>query len=174
MKPMRTALAVAATAAALTSCSSGGAAATPASSDPSAAAAVPTSAAAPQAAGVPAGGPEEAVQTAFLAYNQALGAKDYAKACDLSTTEAQKRLVAALTAQNITVATCEEALTAVLARPEAAASTDQLVKSLHVDGVTVDGGTAKVMWSAQAGGKPQSTTSGMSDAEGGWKLLPTS
>ena len=67
----------------------------------------------------------------------------------------------ALTSQGIPANSCEEAFAAVLAVPGAAESTDEVVRSIKITGVTVDGQAATIDWTAQAQGQPQATSSSL-------------
>jgi hypothetical protein len=169
MKTMRTVLAAAVLAAALTSCSSGP---TDAAAPPAAPAATPAPTVVPPAdAGAALTGADAEVQAAFLDYNQALGARDFARACSHSAPETSQKLVEALKAQRMSVGTCEEAFSAVLSVPGGTEATDEVVTSLHVDGVTVTGDTATIAWTAKSKGQPKSTKTNMRRINGEWKLL---
>lgn len=162
MKTIRTVLVAAALAAALTSCAGGG-------SEPAEPAAPTGAAASPAAPGDPAA----TAEAAFLAYNQALGARDFATMCAVSAPETAAKLVESVTAQGTPVTTCEQAFTALLANPTAAAGADEIVGSLRIDDVTVEGDTAKIAWTANAQGRERTRTNDMRLVEGQWRLLPT-
>ena len=116
-------------------------------------------------------GPEADVRASFLAYNTALGARDFATACSLNAPETSRQLVEALTSPGIPANSCEEAFAAVLAVPGAAESTDEVVRSVQITGVTVDGQAATIDWTAQAQGQPQATSSSLTLVDGKWLLL---
>lgn len=161
MKTIRSLLAVAALAVALTSCSGTDQAVPPAGGDGGAPAVARTGVAAE-------------VESAFLAYNTALGNKDYATACSLSSPETGQKLVDALSSKGVPVGSCEEAFGALLADPAAAEGAAEVSRTLTIDDVTVAGETATVTWTAQSQGQPQSRSTEMRRTDKGWVLGTTS
>jgi hypothetical protein len=165
-RALRTILAAAAVSAALTACAGGGPASTPGGPAPASATAPFT------AAGFAPTGPQVDVLTTFVTYNKALVARDYATSCSLMSPEAGASILAALKAQNMSAATCEESLTAILGSPAAGPGDDELVTSLQVSSIAITGDTATVAWSADKQGQRTSTTSRLRRVDGGWKMLP--
>lgn len=164
MTPIRTVLAVAALAAALSSCG-GPAPAAPPSAENSSAPVAPA-----PAAGTATGTEEGAVESAFRGYYQALQAKDYPAACARQSPEITNGMIASLQQQGVTAGTCEEAISSIYAIPGAAATVDKITSSTEIQGVAVQGDSATVTWSADRNGQRKTVSTGMRRTDGRWRL----
>jgi hypothetical protein len=133
---------------------------------------------APQPGPPPAAAPDpaadqQAVETVFRGYYEALLARDFASACELNAPETTQQLLANLQSRGITADTCEEAFTAVYAIPGAAETVDGIVKGAEVQGVVVTGDNAGITWSAEVNGARNTITSQLRRVDGQWRLVDT-
>lgn len=126
-------------------------------------------------AAIPAPVSEEAeVEQTFQRYYEALLGRDYRAACEINAPETTTTFVEAVTAQGVTVGTCEEAFKAVYATPGTAEATDKIATSSRIQGVTIDGDTATVNWSAEAQGQRRTVDTGFRRVDGQWRILSPS
>jgi len=116
---------------------------------------------------------QQAVETVFHDYYEALLARDFAAACEFNAPETTQQLLANLRSRGITADTCEEALTAVYAIPGAAETVDGIVQGAQVQGVVVTGDNASITWSAEVNGARNTVTSQLRRVDGQWRLVDT-
>jgi hypothetical protein len=116
---------------------------------------------------------QQAVETVFHDYYEALLARDFAAACEFNAPETTQQLLANLQSRGITADTCEEALTAVYAIPGAAETVDGIVQGAEVQGVVVTGDNASITWSAEVNGARNTVTSQLRRVDGQWRLVDT-
>lgn len=113
---------------------------------------------------------EVGVQTVFRSYHAALLARDFATACTLNAPETSAELVRNVNAQGGTALTCAAALATVYDGPGAAVA-DEVSRSARVDGVAVDGDTARLTWTFRAGDTARTVDTGLRRIDGQWRLL---
>ncbi|MGE3286525.1 MAG: hypothetical protein AB7J32_10550 [Pseudonocardia sp.] len=119
-------------------------------------------------------GPSEAdgsgVQTIFHAYHAALLARDFPTACALNAPETSAELVRNVNAQGGAAGSCEEALATVYGGPGATVA-DEVSRTARVDGVAVEGDTARLTWTFAANGSTRTVDTGLRRIDGRWRLL---
>lgn len=117
---------------------------------------------------------EAAVETAFRSYYQALLTRDWPTACGLAAPATVARLLENLRTQGgITVATCEEAYTAIYANAAAAAAADGIARTAEIQKIEVAGENATITWSASYNGQHPVVTNKLVRSDGKWLLLDT-
>lgn len=168
MKTIRTAAAIAGASAALVAALAGcgtpvSGSAAPVPGPPPTVAATPT----------PAATDEEAVETVFRAYYQALIDRDFATACGFNAPETTEQLLAGLRGRGVNVSSCEQALNTIYATPGAAGIVEGIARSTTVEGVAVNGDQGSVTWSADLRGTRTTVTSELRRIGGDWKLVDT-
>lgn len=108
----------------------------------------------------------------FAGYDKALLARDFTTACSHMALSTSQGMITALAAGGAQVTSCEEALTAVYAVPEAAGSLDEAARSATITDVAVDGDIARVTYSGEAGGRRSTgLVQKMQRTDGRWLLL---
>lgn len=116
---------------------------------------------------------QAAVEAVFHGYYGALLARDFVTACALLAPEAVDRLRDRLAAQGTPAEGCEMALDIVLARPEAAAHTDEVARTARVHDIRIRGDEALITWSAVAGGQTTTATGSLRRIDDLWRLVET-
>ena len=110
----------------------------------------------------------------FQSYYQALLARDFGTACELTAPETKAALLENVKRQaKITATSCEDAFTKIYATPGAAGVADQIAKTARVTAVQVTGDQASITWTAEVQGSEPTVTNGMRRIEGAWRLLDT-
>lgn len=115
---------------------------------------------------------EAAVRAALDAYNAALLGRDFRTACSALVTGGADQLAASIGGRlGRPVASCDEALAAVYAAPEAAKVLDEAARSAAVESVVITGNTATLTYTGTVNGvqSPQLKIA-MAREGGAWKI----
>ncbi len=117
-------------------------------------------------------GGEAEVERAFRGYNDDLVRRDFDAACARHAPETTEKLLENVRSEGLDASGCVAALASIYSLPGAREALDGIIDTMEVDGITIDGDTATVAWSAEfEGRRVRPEPAALRLIDGSWKVV---